>query len=516
MWKTSAVNALEREVRLAMALAMTEREARFNEAAKRYHGKQYDDLEEWTEKACAGLYQRKPKINARVTRLAVGTVNDYLFGAGNGPTFAVVDDLDDEQRLGLNEPGSDLDARVSELHRTSGLASLQVEIGRLGLQNGTVAVGFHYLRSPGETRGRFVCEIIAVARSVETLARDDLEAAIKYGLDLDELARLDEQWRTLRRDPETGREAEYLHRRVWTPERIDVYKPINLEGVADPDELTWSIDTTTEHGFGFVPVVWIPNGSMIAHDSEGEPLVGEAEYTLEDDVNYTLSQASRGVSYNQEPTLVFTNVSGADAGGTIERGGSATLTVSPDLASTQNADAKLLELNGTGQRVAHDHARLVWNMFFQLCRVVIHDPQNFAGALSGVALERLLQPTLQVVRGVRAGYGDGLARLLSYMLRVEGAPRDVQVVAGWPRLVEPTVAEIEAGVRGLTAARLEGLLAERDAVRLAAALFGVDERAALAALEGTTTTSGTAAIEEPPANITTPPDGEDADLDGLA
>lgn len=457
-----------------MAVAETQRESRHMRALRRYWGNDYDHLKAW--ETDAPLDERKPKIIIRVEKMAIDRLNNYLFGRQQAPSFSV----SGNDGIGINaERARELSSIVSYLHTESGLEELQVEIGRLGMLKGSVAVGFHF----DTASRRFDCELLSTSLSSPTFGRDARARAGELGIGYDDLLELDEMWRVDEVNDE-GEEVEMIYRRLWTTQATIYYLPLKSEDIESLDSANWVEDNerSVTHNLGFVPVEWIPNGGFVAEDVDGIAVVGSSEFTIADDLNYTLSQTGRGVRYNQEPKTVFVNVSNINEATTLRTGGGkSSIAVSSDPSSSLSPDVKLLELMGTGQSIAIAYAKEIKAYFFMVCQVVEHDPQQMMGALSGTALERLLQPMLNLVEKFRPSYEKRLSRLLSKMLRASGETNTfVPVDAQWGAFITPTVSDGAQAVMAAITAYDSGLIDLDTAIRSIAPYFNVSDPSELA------------------------------------
>jgi hypothetical protein len=481
MLQSAGVQTLRRALYLVNYLGYTQRSRRFNRASQYYWGKQYDHLDDWQDDK--PLEEKAPKVKMRLTKSAVDQVNAHLFGEGRKPSFEIeslpneasAGDTDDEAEEGESDEGGDESERLSELNQMltkleddSRLRAQLPELGRLGNLHGTVAVGFHLVD------GRFDIEVLHAADAYPTFGYDDRQRAAELGVDFDDLLELDEYWREVDESID-GRETYRLHRRTWGPDRTVEYQPIELEGseIEDARELDWQVDEgrTVQHDLGFVPVEWIQN-IPVAHDWDGRPAVDEAEFELEDEINYTLSQTGRGIRYNQEPQVVFTDVQGLDRGGPVQRGSKETIALESGMESS--ASAELLEMDGTGAERALAYVDKLRSFFREVTQTVQHDPEQFAGALSGTALKRLLRPLVALVGLERPQYGEALSRLLEKMLKAEtGTWHDVTVA--WPEVVELTASEMAQVVKVARDALNAGIVTKRTAVQLIAPLVGIDD-----------------------------------------
>lgn len=442
-------------------LALSEREERWDDAAKVYWGHKYDHLPPWS-KNDVKLRKKQPMVQIRMTALAIDTGNNYLFGEEQSPSFSI--DGDEQGTLELQE-----------LTKAAGISRHFKEMGRVGLLQGTTGLAFHKFDG-----GRWDSEMPKLQAADATFGTDDRARAIELGIDFDDLLELDERWRTVERPTfGRGKTREILHRRRWTPDEVVEYEPLPSEDVidllADDEELPWRVDEerSRRHELGFVPVEWIPNGE-VQGDSDGRPIVTHTEWLIEDAVNYALSQALRGVEYNGEPWLAFLNTHMGDEA--IKRGAGRTLEIKGS-TNGAGADAKLLEMSGAGQQTAVQLIMLLRQAFFEVAQIVVHDPQKFGGALSGTALMRLLQPTIMLIKGLRPLYGKHISRLLRKMWVAEngGSLADApDITAVWPDIVHPTDDERSARVMAVGDAHDRNYITYQTAVEQVAGMFGVE------------------------------------------
>jgi hypothetical protein len=500
--ESSAISNLLRSVDMAVLKGMSEREQRHNTALARYWGLQYSDLAKWDDNT-KPMDSRAPRIVWRVEALLVDTINDYLFGDMRAPTFGVEGGT-------LNEADHErLTARAAEIYTASGLLEGLSEVGRLGLVTSSVAVAFYYAHDGGDAVGRFYAEVLQTGGCMPKFGRDDRAAARAAKIDYDDLLELDERWSVAVPVPGEESKSELMHyRRLWTTTQTIEYMPKKDADVATGKWTENKKATPPPHNLGFVPVEWIPNGGFVTGDADGFHLIDPADYALADSINYTMSQVDRAIKYNQDPWLAFTNAEvEADK---LKKGGGRTLDVRGKPGATLPADAKLLEMSGAGQTVAMGFVQQARTLLTQTARVVLHNPDQWSGALSGVALERLLAPMLTMVSRLRMVYGRRLSRFVLKMLAAElggmEALSGAQVVAKWGPLIEPNDADAAVALGNAITAVDAGLLTFDRAVAHVAPYFGVESAGALLAellAEGTGRTPAPAdGAPTPPA---TPP-----------
>lgn len=490
------------------AIGKSVRSARFREESAYYWGEQYDHLPEAHTQEAAGksLREKKPATIARWTARTVNNVNSYLFGVSQIPNAKVTNlydadgvpvpdaELTDAQRGEIEE----LNALIGSIRRRSRLNSSLLELGRNGLLHGTVGLAAHSLPDSD----RVWCEVLELADAYPKFASEDRELAEASDLRETDLIELDEYWVEFEEDID-GETKTMLHRRFWDTEKTTVYVPIDLDGKSPSDvtlsdyAFTEDAEKTHTHELGFVPVVWIQN-IRVTNDQDGAPLVLASERRLEDEVNFTLSQSGAGVRYNANPKMVLSNVSNMDTKTTLQSGPGKSINLE-SWGSGPEAKAELLEMSGGGQQAVLAYVTALDKLYQQVTRSIEHDPEKAVGALSGTAIERLMQPLISLVGSLRDNYGAGIARWFEMQLYIEkGSWHDVEII--WPSVIEPTFADLAPMANTLLSLHLEGLITLQTVIETLAPFFSIDDVTQYlddllndAAAGGTASTAATAA-----------------------
>lgn len=466
---------LEQAIKVAQFLGNTQRSRRFSRASQFYWGNQYEDLYDWEDDVA--LEKKKPKVHIRLVKDAVDDAAAHLFGEGQKPEFSV-EKLPGDIEINNGEEGEEnenkkrldeINSILSDLMKGSGLDDELLEIARLGNLHGTVAVGFHVFDD------RVDVEVIKVADTKPTFGRDDRRRAVELDIGFRELLELDERWLEVQEDRDTGEEKRYHHRRIWKPNEIVEFKPIEEEGreVEDAEQLDWTVDPerTVEHELGFVPAVWIQN-LPVSGDIDGQAIVEEPERKIEEEINYTLSQTGRALRYNQEPQPVFKDVRNFDYKSPVKR--SADQVLSIESTKDGNAEADLLELQGAGVGQVKEYVSKLRDFFRAITRSTRQDPEKKGQAISGAALKRLLRPLLMLIGQERGQYGPKISRLLEKMLEALTGEK-YTVSASWPDIVKLTPQDKLQVVQIAMSAKRSGLVTKQKAVELIAPLFGVED-----------------------------------------
>lgn len=326
-------------------------------------------------------------------------------------------------------------------------------------------------------------------------------------------------------------EREYWHREVWDAQSHVVYH----DALVTDREPSWVEADRVEHGFGFVPGVWLKNLD------DGEPGRVDGLSLLDgigdviEDIDRTLSQKSRAVRYNQEPEKVYFGLRDEDKGKIEVTGGGATRGLP---SKKDGGDVQLLELKGDGQRTAEEHIVAQRGRVLEVTRVVMPDPERLlAASKSGAALRILFSPTLELVGELRQSYGRALRQVFEQILTAVrqgllgalGALRTPppavippgKVCLLWGDPFEPTPQDLLQIAQTCQALRQAGLVDRETLVRWLASYLGVrDVRAVLERLDAEAEKAAKAAAAappttsppgKPPAPVPNPPDRENDD-----
>jgi len=457
---SAGLKKLNEALKAAGLFGMTQRHSEMQRASAVYWGLQYDGLPKWHDPKASALpiRQKAPALQYRLTYRAVNEIGAYLFGKGRKPTPQIEGEATDEAQAALQKFYNSASGGTGIRHHLG-------ELGRLALLHGQAAIAFHKRTFGGVSR--YSTEVIDTRMSKPTFGRDRIEEAVKLGIDDDELIELDEYWYTVEFDP-SGEEIIWLHRRLWEIGKTTEFKPLSLD-----EKLEWVEDKerTVAHGLQFITAEWVWN-SPVANDIDGAPLLSEAEFSLEDSVNYTMSQIDRGIAYNQEPLTVFLGPN-LQSGSEIKRGAGNTVQLPRD-PSGGVPEAKMLEISGGGQKTAMEWVRMVRGAFYEIAQIVMHDPQQAMNVMSGTALERMMYPTIAQVDKIRPNYGRGISRLLRKMLQAEGLGL-FDVMCAWPAIIEPSAVDILQAQTATIQARDAGVITQKTTIERTAPFYGVED-----------------------------------------
>lgn len=388
-----------------VALASCVRVAELTYLESHFKGTQYDSLDHHADGTMIGapgdlsvglptayvpIRSRRPSSRARIARSIVKSTTDMLFGHNRSPKLIIEGD-DDAQDY------------VQELAEQSHLMMRMSEARNYGGSQGTAIMSFRFFQNKPRIsvhNPRCMFPVEWADRGERRLSRV-LECE-KYMQDYVE-------------DDGSSRQKELYSVRYWDEEIEIIWDPISREAAETKD---WPMQPsmTVRHGFGFCPVYWIQNA-----DNGSKP-DGLGDYDASDcehfsDTDRTLSQTTRGVHANGDPTLVMMEDPATRRD--LEKGEGNVLWA--------RGGASYLEISGTALQAGLDLFRVQKELGFDGAQVVKPDPELMAKAQSAAAMRMLYQPMLSMIGDLRIRYGYyGIIVLMTDMLK---AARLVEVTA---------------------------------------------------------------------------------------
>lgn len=301
-------------------------------------------------------------------------------------------------------------------------------------------------------------------------------------------------------------------RRDYLPNVIGEYKPVRLEeDQTPPVAFDFIPGASTPHNWGLIPLVWLTPSGTIPGQMDGRSLLTRPVRDMAMAADYALSFLTDSHAFNSAGLLTIINAQirgvradmaddgrdfGAadvptDAGGVLHLDG-------------DNADAKLLESAGApidnGIAVLRELESMIQ------ARTGVQEPpaDSAKGALSGTAMERLMQRLIGRVNSYRRPVATGVKAFVGKLVQVArltaaiaGLSETAHATTEWPRIVEQTADDVQAWANAFGLALEKGLLPRDEAVRqfaqrihydgdleeLVAAVRADDEAAVAAALK---------------------------------
>jgi hypothetical protein len=425
---------------------------------------------------------RKPTAPYHLTRVIVNRFTGLLFGKKRAPKIHVIDDKQTDDWIQAFITETRLWSRMI-LARTYGGAMGSVAVG-FKFVNGVPVVEVH------DPRWSFVD-----FEDVESGTLRSYEKRYLYPKEL--------------RDPATGEWyiAQFWYRRVIDKMRDRIWPAVPAEDDEEPD---WNDPAykvyQVEHGFGFVPVVWIQNHEV--QGSEDGWSDCEGVYDLSESIDALLSQANRGVLANCDPSLVISSDSEGFANG-VRKGSENALWVE------KGGSVNYMEITGNGPRTAMDLAKELRTLALEVSQCVLDT--NFEGpARTEEEVATNYSSMLETADKLREQYGVGIYRLLKLVVKaarqleepnVSGAESNVRLISRtiklppkvesdssgenvtvtervlgrgttveliWPNYGEPSLADAGQAVVSSSQAKMTGLIDLETAIKHIAPYFQID------------------------------------------
>jgi hypothetical protein len=442
-------------------------------------GTLYEDLKYSFEKESVPgrkyipMRERRPSVDFNLAYEITQDTLAELFGDEQFPSVRVL------QRGDQVDPA---EKAITELIEAIGLPDTLVEVYEAGVVG---SVGVVVQRSDDGLPffdvlpGRWCSPIYVspISRTLKALCVTmpiDKEAALELEPDL-----LD--------DERNQKSDTFWYRYIVGPHDIADYKPLPDDLYARLGEkyddksgeiIEFSPRNIVSHGFkGRVPALYIKNLGGRPHDIDGIGLWWPVR-NICIEIDYTLSQAGRGLRYAADPRLFIRTGELDDGGGEPAgydkpAGGTATLTddsgaqvigaTQTYVAHGKNADAKLLEASAAGITEEREFVRDLREYALEVLGGMKSRAEHLKGAASGTAIDKGLKPLRRLVRRQRRPYGNaGLLQLVELTLygqrvgalSIHGVdfaaiPDDGKNVLEWPNDDTLQGTELLAHVEGL-------------------------------------------------------------------
>lgn len=424
-----------------------------------YEGRQYDGLVPWKQALSADneyipVRERAPSIQYRLGEMLVKKLSSKLLGDRVRPEIRVEDDPDTEAFLKAIIKQSGFFYKLMEpLRRELASGSCLV---RFAIVNGQYKIE-HFLGKwcypQFDDNGRLIfCRIRYVYEDEQ---------------DLDEKKNPKKKWYQL----DLGPEVDILYDNPEITQNGQVVEP------------TFKEVARVEHNLGFVQAEWFrPNEKpdCIDGDSFIEPIMG-----FIDELNYSLSQSSNAVSYNQDPQLTIKNMDEDDLEKLIR-----STTKAWNLG--REGEAQFLESQLEGVKTAIELRDKLKMHVQDITRIVVLDPEKIVGsAQSAKAMEVLHGPLVELIEDIRPqlekNLNDFLLKmaLATLILDRQGMevpieipqgyqPKSIQITFVWPPIFPLTMEDLQKKVAIASSITTANILSRETMTKWLAKDFGVE------------------------------------------
>lgn len=420
-----------------------------------FENRQYDHLQPWEEAAnetedYVQIRQRRPRIIYPFAKNLSDRVVAKIVGESVFPKFTIEDSPDDQLFLQAVIDESNLRYHLSTpLKRAVATGSCFVRFyiidGKYKIQWYKAKYSYPVFRENGELESLSIKYVF-----VDKNDTDDKGEPRKKWFRLDLGSEADITFNT----PDYDRDRE--------PEFVEVSR--------------------TEHGFGFVQGEWFRN----SEDSMDGCGFIEDVYDFIDEFNYSLSQSSQAIGYNQDPQLTLTEMDETEVDTLIR-------SATKHWNLGRKGKAEFLEAGLGGVEHALEMRTRVGQHISDITRITILDPEKIVGnAQSAKAMEVLYGPLKDVIDELRMVLGPQIKNLLLKMAiatmeaNAQGIVGPIVLPKGyvltsldvktkWPALFQQTLEDLAKKVGVAGTAKLQGLIQSATATRFVAEDFGVED-----------------------------------------
>jgi hypothetical protein len=424
-----------------------------------YENRQYNHLPLWDEAAAGStdhdyipVRQRKPRIQVAFAKMLCQRITSKLVGRRNFPSFKIEEDPDTEMFLKV-------------ILDSTGLRSHLLEPVRRCLNSGSSFVRFF-----------FVDGIIKVESFLSKFCYPEFDPSgdldsvtIKYVFedpnDLDDKGKPRKKWYKLDLTKTTD---------------IEYDNPLFDAGT----EPFFQEIGRVEHGLGYVQGEWFRT-SEDKHSPDGYSLI-EDILDFIDEINYSLSQSSMAVSYNQDPQLTLKGMD-VDEISELIRSSVKAWNLGRD------GEGKFLETDLNGVKIAEELRGKIRLGIQDIARIILLDPEKMIGqAQSGKAMEILHGPMVELIEELQPVFEKLFIRLLlkiviTYLKLVASgvdtgleippgwAPQSLNMAAVWPPIFPMTMLDLKEKLAVAVQATSASLLSRESATRWIAKDFDIED-----------------------------------------
>lgn len=356
-----------------------------------YEGRQYSALPPWDNTNSEdGEYvpvrQRAPRLSFNFAKILASRLTSKLLGKKNFPQIKIEQDPETVEYLNLVLSTSQLRSKLMEpMRRTINTGSCFV---RFSIVEGSWKIN-HYLSK--------WCY-------PEFDQKGELEKIeIKYVYDDHE-----------DKDGQ-GNPKKKWYKEVLTKDKDTLYDNPEYKQDDKPD---FKVVGSVDHGLGFVQGEWLVTTDK-NNDFDGEPILADIMGFI-DELNYSLSQSSTAIQYNQDPQLVFSNMDEEELGDLVRSSFKA-------WNLGREGDAKFLESGMSGVEAAVIFRDKIKLSLQDISRIVMLDPEKMAShAQSGKAMEVLHGPFVELIEEMQPQVEKHLRNLLLKMALTNGVMNSLQ------------------------------------------------------------------------------------------
>lgn len=248
-------------------------------------------------------------------------------------------------------------------------------------------------------------------------------------------------------------------------------------------EPVFKVVEKVDHNFGFVQGEWFVTCEN-PQSVDGNSLFAD-ELCMIDELNYSMSQSSQAIGYNQDPQLALKNIDEDEVDNLVKSS-----TKAWNLG--REGEASFLEAGMSGVETADKFRDKIKKALMHSTRVMVVDEEKITGVMSGKALEIMHAPLVDLVEEIRPQFEKHLVTLVTkmlvatLMLRSQGVeilpvqidpsyePVSIEITVTWPPIFAPTMEDLQKKVAVASTASSANLISRESLTRWLAKDFGVE------------------------------------------
>lgn len=421
-----------------------------------YEGRQYVGLTPWDQQQFSdGQYipvrQRCPRIQYEFAKMLAARLASKLVGSRTFPLFKIEEDPDTESYL-------------MAVKQSGRLKSYLVEPVRRMIVAGSTFVRFYIVEGQFKVQGYLSKWCYPEFDQAGNLKSIRIQYVYEDEADRDSQSKPKKKWYKL----ELGQEKDVM------------YDNPEFTGDSDPK---FKVKSSVEHGLGFVQGEWLKTSektNSIDGDSLIEPVLG-----FIDELNYSLSQSSTAVQYNQDPQLALSHMDEEDVDKLIRSSAKA-------WNLGKEGEANFIEAGMTGVEKAMELRDKVRMSIQDVTRIIMLDPEKIVGnAQSAKAMEVLHGPMVELIEELRPMLEKSLTSLVikmamaNMMVADSGAPspitmpegyvpQSMNVVLQWPEIFPMTMQDLQQKVAIVNQITTANVISRETAMKWIAKDFGIE------------------------------------------
>jgi hypothetical protein len=421
-----------------------------------YESRQYNHLPEWDKASEHGqdyipVRKRRPRIQYNYAKTLCSRLASKLVGSRNYPQLVIEDDPDTTEYLRY-------------VQKSANLQSAIVEPVRRAMVTGSSLIRFSILN------GAFKVQYFMSKWCYpEFDDNGNLEfVKIQYCY-----------------DDESDRDHRNLPKKKWFRMDLGKFQDVLYDNpeYKDGTEPAFQVVAQADHELGFVQGEWIKTGD-IPNSIDGFSLIKDITDFI-DELNYSISQSSVAISYNQDPQLALSGMDEDEIDKLIRSSMKA-------WNLGREGQANFVEAGMAGVEKANEFRDKIRQNMADITRIVMLDPEKIVGsAQSAKAMEVLHGPMIELIEEMRPQMEKHLTSLVLKMalanLVVDQRggqapipippgyrPKSLNVTISWPPIFPPTMQDLQQKVSVATQVASANIISRETMTRWLAKEFGVE------------------------------------------